>query len=114
MDADGINQVLREVFGAGGKTINGWVSIRCPLAKYQPEHKHGFDGRESAGVSINPTGVSIFNCFTCGNKMPLHGLLRKYSNYTGENLDDLIGELEEESYLGPRSLPEWERVHEVE
>lgn len=114
MDADGINQVLREVFGSGGKTINGWVSIRCPLAKYQAEHRHGFDSRESAGVSVNPTGTSIFNCFTCGNKMPLHALLRKYSNFTGEDLDDLIEELEEESYLGPRELPEWERVHETE
>jgi hypothetical protein len=111
MDADGINQVLREVFGnVGGKIINGWVSIRCPLARWQAEHKHGQDKRESAGVSINPTGVSVFNCFTCGNKMPIQGMLRKYSNYTGEDLNDLIGELEEQAYLGPRVLPEWESL----
>lgn len=48
------------------------------------------------------------NCFTCGNRMPFHGMLRKYAGFSGEDLDDLIEELEEESYLGPRELPTWD------
>jgi len=108
MNADGINQVLREVFGEGGKEINGWISIRCPLARWQAEHRHGRDTRESAGISINPTGTSIFNCFTCDNKAPFHAMLKRYADYTGEDLGDLIGEIEEESYLGPRVLPDWD------
>jgi hypothetical protein len=35
-------------------------------------------------------------------------MLRKWSGYTGEDLESLIEELEEESYLGPRQLPGWE------
>ena len=50
------------------------------------------------------------NCFTCGNKAPIHGLLRKYANFTGEDLDDLIEELEDEAYLGAREMPSWEEV----
>ena len=52
------------------------------------------------------------NCFTCGNRMPLHGLVRKYAEFNGENLDQLVEELEEEAYMGPRSLPEWDREND--
>lgn len=115
MELEGINQVLRDVFGESGKLINGWVSIRCPLARWQIEHKHGRDTRESAGISVQAQGASIFNCFTCKNKMPLQGMLRKYANATGEDLDALIEEIEEETYLGPRTLPEWgtERIDDA-
>lgn len=107
MDADGIGQVLREVFGpVKTEIINGWVSFRCPISQWT--HERGRDSRASAGISIKQGGVSVFNCFTCGNKMPLHGLIRKYAGYTGEDLDALIEELEEESYLGPRELQEWD------
>ena len=110
MDERGIKQVVADVFGRNLKTeiINGWVSIQCPLSRWT--HSTGRDTRASAGISIKPTDVSVFNCFTCGNKMPIHGLLRKYSKFTGENLDDLIEELEEQAYLGPRQLPEWDEL----
>lgn len=113
MDADGLRTVIRDVFGPnlGSKEINGWISIRCPIAQWT--HEKGRDTRESAGVSINPRGVSVFNCFTCGNRMPLQGLLRKYSGYTGEDLSDLIEELEEEAYLGPRGLPTWDSLKSI-
>jgi DNA primase len=35
-------------------------------------------------------------------------MLRKYAGYTGEDLDDLIEELEEEAYLGPLSVASWD------
>jgi len=110
MDAGSIKEVLREVFGhrLGMEIINGWVSIRCPLARWT--HERGQDGSPSAGVSINNTDVSIFNCFTCKNTGPLHSMLQKYSEFSGEDLSDLIGELEEEAYLGPRTMPSWEDV----
>lgn len=108
MDAVGIQQVIREVFGnTKTEIINGWVSLKCPLAQWT--HESGRDTRASSGVSIKPSSVSVFNCFTCGNRMPFHGMLRKYAGFSGEDLDDLIEELEEESYLGPRELPAWER-----
>lgn len=107
MDADSIKQVVRDVFGGGTKTevINGWVSLACPLAPYT--HAKGRDSKASAGISIHPNNVSVFNCYTCGNKMPIHGMLKKWSGFTGEDLESLIEELEEEAYLGPRKLPEW-------
>lgn len=50
------------------------------------------------------------NCFTCHNPKPFHEMLRDYAGYTGDNLDDLIEELEEEAYLGPRHIPDWETL----
>lgn len=110
MDAGEIREVLADVFGRNLTTeiINGWVSIRCPLARFT--HQKGSDSRPSAGVSIQPNGISVFNCMTCGNKAPFHGMLRKYANYTGEDLDDIIQEMEESAYLGARSLPTWEEA----
>lgn len=115
MDAQGIKQILREHFGEyRPEIINGWVSIRCPLAPWQIEHKHGRDSRPSAGISVQPRGCSVFNCFTCGNKMPFHGFLRKYANCSGEDLDALIDEVEENAYLGPSQLPDWDEREEVD
>lgn len=112
MDADGIREVLDEVLGRNTPTkiINGWVSLRCPLARWT--HESGKDSRASAGISIQPTGTSIFNCMTCKNTSPLQGMVRKYADFTGENFDELIEELEEESYLGARTLPEWDALKE--
>lgn len=50
------------------------------------------------------------NCFTCGNKAPIQGMLRKYSGYTGDDLEDLIRELDDEAYLGVRELPSWDQM----
>jgi hypothetical protein len=51
---------------------------------------------------------------TCKNKMPVQGMIRKYAGYTGEDFSDLIDELEEESYLGARTLPEWDGLKAVD
>ena len=48
------------------------------------------------------------NCFTCGNKSPISGLIARYARFTGDDFSDLIGELEDEEYLGPTSLPSWD------
>lgn len=107
MDADGIRDVLREVFGSRNTptVVNGWMQIKCPLAPWT--HERGADKNASAGISINDTGTSVFNCFTCKNTSPFHGMLRKYAEFSGEDLDDLIEEIEDEAYLGPTELPEW-------
>lgn len=108
MNADAIREILRDVFGRNLRTTiaGSWVSFPCVLSTWT--HSTGKDSNPSAGISINPTGVSVFHCFTCGNKAPIQGMLRKYANYTGEDLDALIEELEEEAYLGVRTLPTWE------
>lgn len=114
MNEVGIRTVIREVFGGsvpmdvGG----GWVRMPCPIARWT--HERGADRSPSAGVSIKPAGVSIFHCFTCGNSSPLHGMLSKYAEFSGEDLDDIIRELEEEAYLGPKEMPEWGAKSESE
>lgn len=108
MDVVGINDALREAFGpTPTQVINGWVSLRCPLSPWT--HQTGKDSNASAGVSVQPNGMSVFNCFTCGNRMPFHGMLRRYSEYSGEDLEQLIEEIKEEAFIGPRNLPEWDR-----
>lgn len=54
------------------------------------------------------------NCFTCHERMPLPALLRKWANYMGDNLDELIAEVEEAGYLGPRTLQGWESGRHTE
>lgn len=112
MNADGIRQVLREVFGnVHTEIVGGWVSLPCPLSRWT--HERGKDSRASAGVSIHDNGVSVFNCYACHNKMPLQGMLRKWARFTGENLDALIDELDEEMYLGPKELPGWDESEDI-
>jgi len=40
-----------------------WVNVPCPLASHK--HSSGQDHHPSAGISINPTGNSVFKCFSC-------------------------------------------------
>lgn len=107
MNLAGINDIVRDVFGPNTETkvINGWVSMRCPLAQWT--HTTGRDSRASAGISIQENNTSVFNCMTCKTKVPLQGLIKKFAEFTGEDLDELIDELEDEAYLGPRSLAKW-------
>jgi hypothetical protein len=110
MDRESVHDIIKDVFGPNteAKDVGEWVSICCPLSEYT--HPHGRDNHPSAGISVDPDGTSIFNCFTCKNTGPIHAMLRKYADYTGEDLSDLIDELEEESYLGPRTLQTWDSL----
>lgn len=110
MDERAIKEVLRDVFGAGmkTKTINGWVSIRCPLARWR--HQKGSDANASAGVKIDDNSTSVFNCMACHSKFPFHRLIEVYGEYTGEDFADLVEELESEAYLGSRTIPTWDET----
>ncbi|ALT58032.1 putative DNA primase [Pseudomonas phage SM1] len=104
MDRGTIKEVVRDVFGRSTEMIDtgDWVSMRCPLAPWT--HDSGSDTHASAGVSVVEDGTSIFNCFTCKNTAPFHVMLTRYAEFTGEDLDDLIEELEEGEFLGPRTI----------
>jgi hypothetical protein len=107
MQRDNIHDLIRDVLGPNTPTkdIGGWVGLHCPLAPWT--HESGADSSPSAGISVNDS-VSVFNCFTCHQRLPLHGFLSKYAEFTGEDLSDLIEEVEEEGYLGPRTLTGWD------
>lgn len=104
MDRETIREVVRDVFGRNFemRDTGEWVSMRCPLAPWT--HAKGHDTSPSAGVSVVDDGTSIFNCFTCKNPAPFHDMLRRYSEFSGEDLGDIIEELEENEFLGPRSI----------
>ncbi len=110
MDRASIKDVMRDVFGANFpmQDIGGWVSMRCILSPWT--HAGGADSNPSAGVSVQDNGTSVYNCFSCHKPAPLHAALAQYAEYTGEDLDDLIEELSEREYLGPRSLPDWDTL----
>lgn len=107
MNRDDLRQLVGDVFGPNTDTkeINGWLSMKCPLAPWT--HESRSDSRASSGISIKDNDTSVFNCYTCKVKVPLQALIRKYADYTGEDLDEIIAELEDEAYLGPRELPGW-------
>ena len=107
MDAKAIKQLAADVWGYRGLAQTGaWVSMSCPLAPWT--HAHGSDSRESAGISIHDSETSIFHCWGCQRKYPLSSLLREYAELSGEDLSNLIDEVEDEQYLGPLSLPSWD------
>lgn len=110
MDRETIKEVVHDVFGRNFQVndTGSWVGMCCPLAPWT--HEKGADSNPSAGVSVVPDGTSIFNCFTCGKPRPFHAMLKDYSEYSGEDLGDLIEELEENEFLGPRridSIDKW-------
>lgn len=110
MDRESVKEVMHDVFGSNFpmKDVGEWVSMCCPISTFT--HQGGKDNSPSAGVSVDPNGTSIFNCFTCKNTGPIHSMLKKYAQFTGEDLGDLIEELEEEAYLGPRTMPDWDTM----
>lgn len=112
MDRESVKEVLRDVFGPNlpMKDVGKWVSICCPLAPFT--HDNGHDSHPSAGVTVEENDTSMFNCFTCHTKGPFHHMLARYAEYTGEDLSDLVEELQENEFLGPRSLPSWDSKRE--
>lgn len=107
MDERGIKSVLRDVLGRGTplKTINGWVSLRCPLAPWR--HEKGLDKNNSAGVKINNNGTSVYNCYACHSKFPLFAFVETLGRYTGDDHSEIVEELKEDHYLGAREIPPW-------
>lgn len=110
MDRAQIKEIMRDIFGRSVYLHDngGWVSMRCPLAPYT--HESGRDTTPSAGVSVNDDGSSGFNCFTCKSKGPFSYLLKTYAEFSGEDLGDLIDEIEEGEFLGPRTLPGYDQI----
>ncbi len=109
MRKDEIQEIMRDIFGREFymKELGGWVSMKCPLARWT--HQKGYDNSPSAGVSINEDGSSGFNCFTCHTRGPFSYMLKQYAEFSGEDLDELIEEIEEGEFLGPRTALSWEQ-----
>lgn len=110
MEAPRIIEVLNDVFpNHGAKENKAWVQLRCPLAPWT--HARGRDRRPSAGISIHSDKISVYGCLTCCPQgIPFHVLLERYAGYTGEDLEGIIQDVEEDEYLGPRNAPGWDEL----
>lgn len=114
MDRQQIKEVLRTVFGRSFVTrdLGAWVSMHCPLAPWK--HARGIDRSPSAGVSVNEDGISFWHCFSCKGKGTFGQLLRAYSEYTGDDLGELIEEIEDGEFLGPLTMESFEEKRAYE
>lgn len=72
MKENKLNNVLQLVGAENLTPGNGWFKFSCLFARHT--HYSGKDSSPSAGVTID-VGVSIYNCFSCGTKMPIDAAL---------------------------------------
>jgi hypothetical protein len=112
VDRRTIIEVLTEVFGRSIRyeDLGRWIKVPCFLSPWT--HERGTDSKPSGGISVHPDKTSVYSCFTCGNAAPFHVALRRYAEFSGDHLDDLLDELEEGEYLGALRLPTWEELVE--
>lgn len=113
MDREQIKEVMRDIFGRqfAMTDLGNWVGMRCPLSPWT--HEKGMDRTPSAGISVDPNGSSGFNCFTCGpsgTAGPMSRMLQQYAEFSGENLEDVIEEIAEGEFLGPRHIPDYDAI----
>ena len=57
----------------GVRSSDDWVNSSCPMASIS--HSKGVDKHPSFGISVNPQGESVYQCFTCSEAAPLSGLV---------------------------------------
>jgi hypothetical protein len=110
VDRPEIKQIVKEIFGPNTPMTDTerWVSIPCPLSPWT--HARGQDTHPSAGISVKTNGeASIFNCFTCHSRGTLSWLLRKYSEYSGEDWLNYAKSLERGEFFGG-AIPVWDSV----
>lgn len=106
MNREDVKEFIKEVLGPNTpvKDDGDWVSLQCPYAPFT--HPKGKDNRPSAGISVNDSGHSIFNCFTCHKKGPLHWFLGDLGSFTGEYHDELAESIEHGEFFAG-GVPEW-------
>lgn len=110
MDRAEIKEIIKEVFGPNTplSDTDKWVSLACPLSPWT--HARGQDTHPSAGISVKTDGsASVFNCFTCHSRGTLSWLLRKYSEYSGEDWLSYAVSLERGEFFGG-AIPDWGSV----
>lgn len=79
MDKPGILKVLVDVDAKNVLAHARNVQCSCPLSTW--EHSTGKDRKPSMGISIDPKGPSLVNCFGCGFRGTLAMLVERYSGH---------------------------------
>ncbi len=106
MDRQEVKEFIKEVLGPNTPTVDstGWVGLACPVSEWL--HAGGADTHPSAGISVKPGGVSVFNCFTCHTKGKLSYLVRKLSSFTGDDYGGYAQQLDGDEFFGGY-IPKW-------
>lgn len=88
MRKDDIRAVL-EAIGADQILVRG-DNVQCSCVFSEWTHGGGRDRKPSLGVMINPSGNSVFNCFSCGEKGRMTTLVEKLSRLSGRDLSHVM------------------------
>lgn len=76
------------------------VQVSCFFARLGDPHKHRRDRKPGMGISINPGGPSVWNCYTCRRR--------------GGNLVNLLSQVESAFGIPPQDdLRKWIEDHEM-
>lgn len=73
MNAERIQTLMGYLGVFNSVVMEKWVKGSCPFA--WSRHAKGKDSNPSFGITIEPTGRSHYNCFSCHSKGDLAGLL---------------------------------------
>jgi hypothetical protein len=105
MDRESIRALLKDVFGPNVRAVDHqqWVSIHCPFAEWT--HAGGKDSNPSAGISVKPDGISIFNCQACHKSGPLGRMLEELGELNGEDYSAFVGGTLKDEYFGGNLKP---------
>jgi len=106
VDRQEIEEFIKEIAGPNTPLSHseGWVSLPCVLSEWT--HAGGADTHPSAGISVKPGGVSVFNCFTCHTRGKLSYLVRKLSSFTGDDYGGYAQQLDGDEFFGGY-IPKW-------
>lgn len=114
MDRHNIKHLVREILGPNATLVDhdSWVGMHCPFARWR--HASGQDSKPSAGISVHPSGTSIFRCYTCTPRgLTIEWFLKALDKYTGDIPAALIRDAKDEEFYGG-SLPQWGQRDESE
>ena len=81
---------LGELLGCTAHVAGGTKSIllNCPLSPWT--HNNKADRHPSCAIFIEPDDISIYKCFTCGNKGIVTDLVEKVNRLRGGGLEDVL------------------------
>lgn len=73
-----------------GVNTKGWVLARCPFAEWT--HQSGEDRNPDFWVKSEESSHSGFHCFSCGQKGPVHALVKRLEYRRGVSYGTLYAE----------------------
>lgn len=108
MKKEGIAQIFSELDINNVSIDDEWVNASCPFAPFKKEHNYGNDNKPSFGAIGKSGAVSLFHCYTCGERGNLTQLVSKLAQH--RNLDYKRLLVKTIKYETEKEFPEWESL----